>query len=101
MQAQATEAQNQANYLLEQTNILKATQEYAEAERVFNASVEHIATRLRQYVASAWNIILVGDPASGEPQWSLLNIRKSLYDGEDDTLIIASTCKCSAQGLES
>lgn len=91
MRAQAEEAKNQANYMLEQTNILKETKKNTEDERVFDAAVEHIATRLRQYVSSAWNIMLVEDQPNGGIRGTILDIRKSMYEGEDDRLIIAST----------
>ncbi len=91
MQEQAKEAKNQADYILVQTNLLKATQEYADADRVFTTAVQHIATRLRQYVSSAWSIYRVEDRQNGDLTGTIVNIRKSSYDGEDDVLVIAST----------
>jgi len=91
MQEQAKEAKNQADYILVQTTLLKATQEYADADRVFTTAVQHIATRLRQYVSSAWSIYRVEDRQNGDLTGTIVNIRKSSYDGEDDVLVIAST----------
>lgn len=91
MQEQANEAKNQAAYILKQTTILEKNETNAEAERIFNDMLENIATRLRQYVSSAWNIVHVVDWDNGQPLGSVLNIRKSMYEGEDDVLVIAST----------
>ena len=76
MQEQANEAKNQAAYILKQTTILEKNEANAEAERIFNDVLENIATRLRQYVSSAWNIVHVVDWDNGQPLGSVLNIRK-------------------------
>ena len=59
--------------------------------RRLTPAVQHIATRLRQYVGSAWSIYRVEDRQNGDLTGIIVNIRKSSYDGEDDVLIIAST----------
>jgi hypothetical protein len=91
MKAQAEEAKNQAKYLHEQTEMLKTAQEYAEADRIFIVAVERIATRLRQYVGSGWNIYLIEDGKDGELRGTILDFKKDMYDGDDNILVIATT----------
>lgn len=94
--------QAQADHMLKQTDLLKANRSDAEHEQVFDDAVERIATRLRQYVSSAWNIYYRADWENKfEPGTKLMQLRAADYKDEDDILVIASTVQALRTDLRS
>jgi len=91
MREQATEAKNQASFIKTQTDILKKSSDNAEAEDIFAANVDLIATRLRQYT-NAWSMVLEeGQGPDGIAHGVVLGIRTKFYGDATDKLVIAKT----------
>ncbi|QCL83901.1 hypothetical protein CFBP5875_04615 [Agrobacterium pusense] len=95
MTAQADEAKRQAEFIEQQTNLLMDGKADREAQSVFDASIDLIATRLRQY-PNAWHAIMVeGYNDKGEPWGSERVLRSGKFSDMTEDFIIAKT----AQGV--
>ncbi|MGR9178861.1 hypothetical protein ACU8OR_25355 (plasmid) [Rhizobium leguminosarum] len=91
MNAQAHEARRQAEYVEQQTKMHVEDRTHAAALEVYNASIDLIATRLRQY-ANAWEIYIASPNGSADTSLSApFGLSRDMYIDLNDGLVIART----------
>jgi hypothetical protein len=88
MKAQADEAKRQAEFIEQQTNLLVDEKTDRDAQSIFDASIELISTRLRQY-QTAWHVILITDHDEKGPSGTELVLRNGNIPDTDQRFIIA------------
>lgn len=88
MKAQADEAKRQAEFIEQQTNLLVDEKTDRDAQSIFDASIELISTRLRQY-QTAWHVILITDHDEKGSSGTELVLRNGNIPDTDQRFIIA------------
>ncbi|TIX89603.1 hypothetical protein [Rhizobium sp. P44RR-XXIV] len=91
MTAQANEARRQAEYIEQQTRMHLEDRAHAASLEVYTASIDLVATRLRQY-SNAWEIYLA--TPNGKPDTNnsaIFGISRTTYNDLTDQLVIART----------
>lgn len=88
MKEQANEAKRQAEFIEQQTKLLVSEQTDRQAQAIFDASIDLISTRLRQY-QSAWHVMVITrHEEQGEPYGDELILRSGKFSQVDDRFII-------------
>ncbi|MCF1482468.1 MULTISPECIES: hypothetical protein [Rhizobium/Agrobacterium group] len=88
MVAQADEARRQAEFIEQQTKLLVDEKTDRNAQSVFDASIELISTRLRQY-QTAWHVIVVTKTDEEGPSGKELVLRNGNIPDSDQRFTIA------------
>lgn len=91
MKAQADEAKRQAEFIKQQTDLLVSEKADRDAHSVFDASIDLISTRLRQY-QSAWHMfVTTSHDENGSAYGVDMTLRNGKFSSIEDEFIIPKT----------